>query len=30
MIPQNFGYPTVPQFFDMIGRGYRAVIRLKI
>lgn len=29
LIPQNFGYPTVPQFFDMIGRTYRFGARVK-
>lgn len=29
LIPQNFGYPTVPQFFDMIGRSYRFGARVK-
>ena len=29
LVPQNFGYPTVPQFFDMIGRSYRFGARVK-
>ncbi len=29
LIPQNFGYPTVPQFFDMIGRNFRFGARVK-
>ena len=30
LIPQNFGYPTVPQFFDTIGRSYRVGVRIKL
>lgn len=30
LVPQNFGYPTVPQFFDTIGRTYRAGVRIKL
>lgn len=29
LIPQNFGYPTVPQFYDMIGRSYRFGARVR-
>jgi outer membrane receptor protein involved in Fe transport len=30
LIPQNFGYPTVPQYFDTIGRSYRVGVRIKL
>lgn len=30
LIPQNFGYPTAPQYFDMIGRTYRFGVRVKL
>lgn len=30
LVPQNFGYPTVPQFFDMIGRSYRIGVRVRM
>lgn len=30
LIPQNFGYPTVPTFFDTIGRSYRVGIRIRL
>ena len=30
LVPQNFGYPTVPQFFDMIGRSYRVGVRVRM
>lgn len=29
LVPQNFGYPTAPAFFDMIGRSYRFGARVK-
>lgn len=29
LVPQNFGYPTTPQFFDMIGRSYRFGARVR-
>lgn len=29
LVPQNFGYPTAPQFFDMIGRSFRFGARVR-
>jgi len=30
LVPQNFGYPTVPQYFDVIGRSYRVGVRVRL